>query len=271
MKLVLIPPGEFVMGSPKEVIEQEMKRIIGDDSHSKGLREIRASQGPQHPVRITRPFFMGITLVTQAEYQRVIGQNPSVFSLSGGSKSIVATEDTRRFPVENVYWSEAAEFCRKLSELPEEKRTARKWRYSLPTEAQWEYACRAGNPGRWWFSPQPDNLSEAEADKLMGECRRLRSRTYPVCERKPNPWGLYDLYGFGQLCEDWYEKDYYSNSPHNDPVGPQGDGTRADRGGIIWAGIDESSSAYREPCPLSWRYQGIGFRVVLVPADRPSK
>ena len=117
MKLVKIPAGKFTMGSP----ENEKDR--------------QPHEGPQHVVQISRPFWMGVYDVTQEEYQKVMGSNPSTFNS-------VAGQETRRFPVETVSWEEALEFCRKLSETPEEKNAGRVYR--LPTEAEWEYACRAG-------------------------------------------------------------------------------------------------------------------------------
>ena len=138
MKLVLIPPGEFEMGSPKELIEEELK-AHGDDQWYK---DHLPGEGPQHRVRITKPFYLGATDVTQEEYQRVMGNNPSEFSATGNGKDKVAGQDTKRFPVEKVSWDDAVEFCRRLSEMPEEKAAGRTYR--LPSEAQWEYACRAG-------------------------------------------------------------------------------------------------------------------------------
>ena len=94
-------------------------------------------------MRITKPFYLGMYMVTQEEYQRVMGTNPSEFSATGKGKDKVAGQDTKRFPVENVSWDEAVEFCRKLSEMPREKAAGQT--YQLPSEAQWEYACRAGS------------------------------------------------------------------------------------------------------------------------------
>ena len=146
MKLVLIPPGEFMMGSPKELIEEELNARWND----KWYKERLPGEGPQHRVRITKPFYLGMYVVTQEEYQRVMGTNPSEFSATGKGKDKVAGQDTKRFPVEKVSWDDAVEFCRKLSDMPEEKAAGRMYR--LPSEAQWEYACRAGSTGRYSFS-----------------------------------------------------------------------------------------------------------------------
>ena len=165
MKLVLIPPGEFMMGSPKELIEEELKRPDNDQWYKEHL----PGEGPQHRVRITRPFYLGTYLVTQEEYQRVMGTNPSEFSATGKGKDKVAGQDTKRFPVENVSWDDAVEFCRKLSEMPEEKAAGRTYR--LPSEAQWEYACRAGSTGRYSFS----SGGKADSQGVRGE-RAFRLR-----------------------------------------------------------------------------------------------
>src|SRR5208337_4974354 len=130
----------------KELIDEALKRHDNDQ----GTKERLLSEGPKHRVRITRPFYFGTYLVTQQEYERVMGTNPSEFSATGKNKDKVAGKDTKRFPVETVSWDDAVEFCRKLSEMPEEKTAGR--RYVLPSEAQWEYACRAGNLGRYGFS-----------------------------------------------------------------------------------------------------------------------
>ncbi len=117
MKMVLIPPGEFMMGSPKELIEEELKRPDNDQWYKEHL----PSEGPQHRVRITRPFYLGTYLVTQGEYEKVMGNNPSEFSATGKQKDKIGGQETKRFPVENVSWDDAVEFCRKLSDLPEER------------------------------------------------------------------------------------------------------------------------------------------------------
>ena len=158
MKLVLIPPGEFMMGSPKELIEEELK-VCGD---GQWFKEHLPGEAPRHCVRITRPFYLGMYLVTQEEYQRVTGANPSGFSVTGMSKDKVADQDTKRFPVESVSWWGADDFCSRLSEMAEEKLAGR--RYRLPSEAQWEYACRAGSTGRWFFSAASTVRTAAEEE-----------------------------------------------------------------------------------------------------------
>ena len=170
MKLVLIPPGEFDMGSPKDLIEEEL-RLHGSDGW---YRDHLPGEAPRHRVRITKPYWLGVTEVTQEEYQRVIGSNPSKFQ-----------GDLKR-PVEQISRDDAVEFCRRLSELPSEK--GAKQRYQLPTEAQWEYACRAGNPGPWSFSPHSGQLPATLEEKLLGEYAWFNAnaggQTHPVGQKR---------------------------------------------------------------------------------------
>src|SRR5436190_3995075 len=123
MKLVLIPKGKFRMGSPK-------------------TEKDRRDDEEQHEVEITKPFYLGANEVTQAEYEKVVGKNPSWFCSSGNGKNKVKGLSTGKFPVENVSYVEALEFCKKLSARAAEKKAGRVYR--LPTEAEWEYACRGG-------------------------------------------------------------------------------------------------------------------------------
>jgi len=131
MKLVLIPPGEFDMGSSEEEIKRLLEEAAPFDELEWYRGQVRRTEGPQHRVRITRPFYLGQCEVTQAEYQEVMRTNPSEFEAVGPTA-----------PVDNVKWFDATEFCRRLSGLPSDEAAARVCR--LPTEAEWEYACRAG-------------------------------------------------------------------------------------------------------------------------------
>ena len=151
MKFKLIPAGEFMMGggqSPDEVA----KTFPGID-----LKWFQ-NELPRHKVRITRPFFLSITEVTQQQYETVMGKNPSSFSPAGEHATIVAGANTSDFPVESVSWEDAVEFCRRLANLPEEKAAGRTYR--LPTEAEWEYACRAGSTTRYHFGDEESRLHE---------------------------------------------------------------------------------------------------------------
>src|SRR5262249_11502444 len=147
------------------------------------------------------PYYLGAFEVTQEQYQAVMGKAPSHFSRQGPGKlyvQMIADDDLKRFPVENVTWEEAVTFCRKLSALPEEKRLGRAYR--LPTEAEWEHACRAGASASlpFHFGSQ---VSSTEANFFGGEPYGgaakgpYLSRTAPVGSYKPNAWGLYDMHG----------------------------------------------------------------------------
>ena len=246
MKLVLIPPGEFQMGSPKELIEEEL-RLHGDDGW---YRDHLPGEGPQHRVRITKPYWLGATDVTQEEYQRVMGSNPSKFQ-----------GDPKR-PVEQVSWDDAVEFCRRLSELPGEK--AAKRRYGLPTEAQWEYACRAGTTTRWYSGDD-----EARLGDVAWFNRNAGGQTHPVGQKRANAWGLYDMHGnVWEWCQDWYDEDYYAKSPTDDPAGPPGGSYRVVRGGGWDYPAWYCRSAYRNNFGPGYRYYGLGFRVSQVLADK---
>jgi formylglycine-generating enzyme required for sulfatase activity len=216
MKMVLIPAGKFMMGGGKD----------------------------QHEVTISKPFYMGVYEVTQAQYEAVMGTNPSDFK---GATN----------PVEMVSWNDAAEFCKKLSEKTRQA-------VRLPTEAEWEYACRAGTQTTYSFGDDPSTLGDyAWWAKNSGET------PHPVGLKKPNAWGLYDMNGnVWEWCADlWGE---YPKGPITDPSGPAtASGSRVLRGGSWYdLGTPFLASAYfRCAFRLSYaypdpsrRYNYIGFR-----------
>jgi formylglycine-generating enzyme required for sulfatase activity len=246
MKLVLIPAGKFVMGSPAG--EQE-----------------RASEETQHEVAITRPFYMGIHEVTQQQYEKVLGKNPSFFNAKNGGGP--------DHPVEQVNMQGVLEFCKRLSALPAEKKSGRVYR--LPTEAEWEYACRAGATTTFHVG---ESLSSKQANfngnhPYGGAAKGpYLKQTAKVGSYPANAWGLHDMHGnVWEWCSDWYDPDYYRNSPKEDPKGPAkgvlSTGFRTDfyqvtRGGC-W--LDEARacrSAYRFRFMPSDPYRLVGFRVV---------
>ena len=227
MRLVLIPPGEFTMGSP----------------HA----DLYAEEGPRHRVKITRAFYMSAAEVTQERYKQVMARNPSYF-VRGGA-----------YPVEMVSWDDAQAFCRKLS--AKDNKT-----YRLPTEAEWEYACRAGSDTRFSFGDSDSGL-----DKFAWYRQNARIHTHAAGRKRSNTWGLYDMHGnVWEWCADWYAKDYYGRSPASDPPGPaedqatpyMGQPHRVVRGGAWDTPPFNCRSAHRMHKPPQTRETGVGFRVV---------
>jgi formylglycine-generating enzyme required for sulfatase activity/tRNA A-37 threonylcarbamoyl transferase component Bud32 len=198
MKLAKIPGAKFLMGSPPGEVGRT------------------DSEGPQHPVVIAKSFYLGVYEVTQDEYQKLMGLNPSHFSASGEGRKLVEGKDTRRYPVERVSWNEAKTFCRLLSKQPDEQKAGRVYR--LPTEAEWEYACRAGTTGPFSFG---DSLSAFQANfdggRPYGNAPPgpRRWHTLPVGSFPPNGFGLYDMHGnVFEWCEDYNESSYADNLNH---------------------------------------------------------
>ena len=260
MKLVLIPPGEFDMGTTQEEIDQLLKEAKEKNFESWYIARL-ASEGPPHRVRITKPFYLGVTEVTQEQYERVVGTNPSQFSASGGGKDVVAGPDTKRFPVEMVSWDEAKAFCEKLSAMAPEQAVGRVYR--LPTEAQWEYACRAGTTTKWFCGDDEQALGD-----YAWYLTNSGGRTHTVGSRKASGFGLFDMHGnVWEWCQDWYEGDYYVKSPTDDPAGSLGGSGRVRRGGG-WGDYARSCrSAYRFNFGAGDRNSDVGFRVSLVLAE----
>jgi formylglycine-generating enzyme required for sulfatase activity len=178
----------------------------------------------------------------------------------------VAGKDTDRYPVETVSWDDCVDFCRRLSALPAE-RTAKRV-YHLPTEAEWEYACRAGTTTRWSCGDDESGLAAVAWFNTNS-----RGMTHPVGQKKPNAWGLYDMHGHvWQWCADWFGADYYNQSPPNDPTGPLRGSARVLRGGLWDASPWACRSAYRGSSDPAHRYPNTGFRVLaqITPQRKPS-
>jgi len=243
MRFVLVPPGEFDMGSTAEEIARLLK-----EARAKKLpnwyTDRLASEAPKHHVRITKPLYLGQCEVTQAEYDRVMGSNPSKFQ-----------GDMSR-PVEMVSWDEASAFCRKLSELPQEQ-TVRAG-YRLPTEAEWECACRAGTATSWYGTEDEAVLKEhAWCDPSA------RGPTHPVRLKTPNAWGLYDMHGnVWEWCHDWWANDYYGRSPLDDPTGATAGSDRVFRGGCWGDYATFCRASLRNGNGPGNRFDNLGFRVV---------
>jgi len=224
MKFALIPAGTYTRGSPSS-------------------EEGRARAEVQHEVTITKPFYMGIYLVTQAQYEAVMGKNPTL------RLHIKQGEETLHYPVNVVSWEEAVEFCRLLSE-----KTGRTVR--LPTEAEWEYACRAGTTTAFYFG---ETITDEQAN--FGQSQRDGQIT-PVGAYPPNAWGLYDMHGnLMEWCSDFNAR--YGDDPLTDPQGPATGRNRVHRGGAYSSSLPNVRSAFRANSSPGVTVNHIGFRVVM--------
>ncbi len=246
MKLTRIPVGEFLMGS------------AGSDP---GARE---DEQPQHRVRITRPFYMGTYEVTQGQFEELMRSNPSSFTKSGLLKNIPDEVEASQFPVDAVTWYEAVEFCRRLSHLPDEQAAGRVYR--LPTEAEWEYTCRAGTATVFCFG---DSISSTQANfngaEPFGSAEEgpFLNQTTPVGSYEPNVLGLYDMHGnLHEWCMDRFDRDYYRISPDENPQGPQQGTSRVIRGGDWYSDGRDCRSAFRYADIPEGRFYALGMRVV---------
>jgi formylglycine-generating enzyme required for sulfatase activity len=219
MGFVRIPAGEFMMGC-------EGNNNCGFDDE------------PQHRVKISQPFYLGKYEVTQGEWEAVMGNNPSRFKGRGN-------------PVENVSWNDVQMFIQRLSAKEGKK-------YRLPTEAEWEYAARAGTTSQYSFG---DDAGRAGQYAWYG---KDSGSTHPVGQKQPNPWGLYDMHGnVWEWVQDWYDSSYYAQSPANDPGGPSGGDKRVLRGGGWFYSAGFLQSALRFYGTPDGRDEGSGFRLAL--------
>jgi formylglycine-generating enzyme required for sulfatase activity len=221
MKLSLIPPGEFMMGSPKS----ELGR---DDDET------------QHLVTITKPFYLSVYEVTQEQYERAMGDNPS------------RSKDAAK-PVEMVTWNDAVAFCGKLSDQEGDQ-------YRLPTEAEWEYACRAGTTTAYSFGNDASQLSNYGWYRTnawdIGE-----KYAHPVGEKLPNAWGLFDMHGnVYEWCQDWYAP-YGNEKVVSDPTGPARGGASVLRGGAFPDLPRNVRAADRLSHQPAYRNHTLGFRL----------
>ena len=251
IKMVAIKPGEFFMGSA--------------DDDKAALPE----EKPRQKVTMTRPFMLGAFEVTQEEYDTVMGTNPSHFSPKNEPR--LKDKDTRTLPVDTVSWLDAIRFCNMLSlrhglepyyEIKGETVTRKGGSgYRLPTEAEWEYACRAGTSTRWSFGDDENRLGD-----FAWFAGNSDNQTHAVGTKKPNAWGLYDMYGnVAEWCWDRYKDDALKRIPATDPPGPGEGATRVHRGGEWNSRLPQARSASRSSLGLAYVVEGspnrIGFRV----------
>jgi formylglycine-generating enzyme required for sulfatase activity len=215
MRFVLIPAGKTVMGSPQS------ERFRNED------------EGPAHEVAITKPFYMSATHVTREQYQRIMGAG--------------TIKEQGDLPQTNVSWLDADKFCQKLTQ-----RSGRP--VHLPTEAQWEYACRAGSQTAYCFG---------DDDTELGAYARYQSVGVRTAGRlRPNAFGLYDIHGNAwQWCEDWYGP--YQAMPQGDPTGPAAGTAKVIRGGSFRDSAQSLRSAKRAIETPDTERCDLGFRVIM--------
>jgi uncharacterized protein (TIGR02996 family) len=245
MRLALVPAGTFWMGSPEDEEAREFNEV------------------PCHKVTLTRPYWMGVFQVTQAEYLAITGHNPSGFAEGGQEAERVLGEDTSAFPVETVSWIDATAFCKALSRRPAEKMAGRL--YHLPTEAEWEYACRAGLLSGAFHTG--DTLGKSQAN--FGELDMYLARTRPVGGSPPNAFGLYDMHGnVWEWCADWLGA--YPVGPATDPRGPERGTRRVVRGGCCCNPASSCRAAFRNDFEPGGLGRGYGFRVACDITSTPA-
>jgi formylglycine-generating enzyme required for sulfatase activity len=232
--MVFIPPGTFRMGSPTNEVDRS------------------PSEGPQTAVTISRGFWLGKYEVTQGEYLSLMNTNPSNFA-----------GDTNR-PVERVTWDDATNYC---GQLTQRERTAGRIPtncvYRLPTEAEWEYACRAWTSTRFSYGDDPGYTNLTNYAWYLGNSG---GTTHPVGQKLPNPWGLYDMHGnVYEWCQDWF--DTYPGGVAVDPQGPASGWSRVIRGGYWLYDARDCRSAGRMNSPPDLWLIPIGVRVLLAPGQ----
>ncbi|QDU05395.1 Serine/threonine-protein kinase pkn1 [Gimesia chilikensis] len=233
MSFVVLPAGEFQMGIPD----------VGNGS-------MPPEECPVHLVQITESINMGQYEVTQQQYEAVMVNNPSFHKINQLRDSV------DHFPVEQVTWNEASEFCQRLSELPEEQASGR--RYRLPTEAEWEYACRSGKSEAYeWIAATKTHQQTGENAGLAPPLE-----IQPVGSYSPNEFQLYDMRGnVFEWCSDWFDRSYYSRSPKKNPQGPASGYLKVVRGSD-WIFVGEVCRI-NYPILAPWKSNRfIGFRVV---------
>ena len=239
LAMMLIPPGEFLMGSTDEV----RAKLLADAkvSNEQWVADWIPSEGPQHRVQITQPFYLGKHEVTQAQWASLMGSNPSEF------------KDDLLHPVGNVSWDDIQPFLAKLNASA----LVSGIEFALPTEAQWEYACRAGTTTTWHSGESDESVRQYGWFNANAEGKTQRVGQLPA-----NSFGLHDMHGnVWERCADWHAVDYYAKSPVNDPQGPATGTHHVDRGGSCFDGARVCRSANHFHAAPATRGNNHGFRL----------
>ncbi len=287
MRLARIPAGEFLMGN----LESSEELAHAFPAYEPERLLDLSDEQPAHSVRITRPFYLGMHQVTIGQFVQFVvdagysveserdgtggwGYVPGVADFVGRSPEFSwqnpGFRQGKDHPVVNVTWDDCQAFCDWLSDR--EGRT-----YRLPTEAEWEYACRAGTTTRFHQGDDPEtlaqvaNLYDATTRPLFPQWEKYAIRaadgyefTAPVGSFRPNNFGLHDMHGnVWEWCSDWYGEDYYAQSPVNDPPGPESGDRRVRRGGSWHSWPLYMRASFRNWNTPDTRYLLVGFRVAL--------
>ena len=236
MPFVLIPAGTFAMGAPANA-------------------DVPDNEKPQHQVTIPKPFYIAKYEITQSEWETVMGKNPYELPRSNPFYLLPGMKDRITHPNHpaTISWDDAKEFIRRLNQL--ENTT----KYRLPTEAEWEYAVRAGAESACFFGEDERQLADYA---WFGEDFKTGG-SHPIGLKKPNPWGLYDVYGnVWEWVQDFYSEDYYRHSVATDPKGPDSGDQHVVRGGSWHVTSDAWRSTNRKGYDSDYRGISIGIRLV---------
>jgi formylglycine-generating enzyme required for sulfatase activity len=238
IEFISIPAGSFLMGA------------------GEGDRDAYASEKPRHRVTISKPFYIGKYEVTQAQWEAVTGSNPYTLDRSNPYYNLPGMK--QRIPRPDhpatVSWLDAQEFIKRLNAKEGHSR------YRLPTEAEWEYAARAGTATAYSFGDDDRDLGRYA---WHGE-DFATGGTHPVGRKLPNPWGLYDVHGNAwEWVQDWYSDEYYAQIPSADPTGPATGSQHPVRGGSWHVTSTGWRSSFRKPYAPDYRGISIGFRLVM--------
>ena len=254
LHMVLIPPGEFLMGSTDSEVEALTSGKNGPKGEKDTLDRIKKNERPCHRVRITRPFLMSKTEITVGQFAE--------FARATDYKTAAERESAKRTfrepgfkskddsPAAQISWGDANAFCKWLSKNGTT--------YRLPTEAEWEFSCRAGTETSYSFGESDHDLKNHAWYALNS-----KERTQPVATKLPNPFGLHDMHGsLQEWCQDFFKADWYSESNDTDPLGPATGAGHVLRGGHWGAAALDCRSAYRRDIKSRYKHSNYGFRIV---------